>query len=152
MSDIIQKTRSYREKMWASEPNEIQAALTDNKGTEGSLFFSALYAVDDTKHLTHSLYTFRKALRQDNLDLKTVKQIMKSFLDYYIPWMAWLKLNETERFLKDISSDMMAIGSRDEFIGFIEELILYIGRLNQWLDARMPWFELVQTYDSTVKK
>jgi hypothetical protein len=77
---------------------------------------------------------------------------MKSFLDYYIPWMGWLKLNETERFLKDISSDMMAIGSRDEFIGFIEELILYIGRLNQWLDARMPWFELVQTYDASVKK
>jgi hypothetical protein len=47
---------------------------------------------------------------------------------------------------------MMAIGSRDEFIGFIEELILYIGRLNQWLDARMPWYELVQTYDASVKK
>ncbi len=152
MSNFIEKMRSYREKMWASEPKEIQTCLTQNPGTEGSLFFSAIYAVDDTKNLTHSLYTVRKAVRSENLDLHTVKRMMKYFLDYYIPWMGWLKMSETERFLRDISEDMLKIESREEFLGFLEELILYISRLNQWLDARMPWYELVQTFEASVKK
>jgi hypothetical protein len=144
--------RSYRKKMWADEPKEIEEALTGNPGTEGSLFFSAIYAVDDTKNLTHSLYTIRKAVRSENLDLHTVKRMMKYFLDDYIPWMGWLKLTETEEVLRGVSVDMSTIESREELIVFIEELILYVGRLNQWLDARMPWYELVQTYEASVKK
>jgi len=152
MNDIVRRMRSYRKKMWADEPKEIEEALTGNPGTEGSLFFSAIYAVDDTKNLTHSLYTIRKAVRSENLDLHTVKRMMKYFLDDYIPWMGWLKLTETEEVLRGVSVDMSTIESREELIVFIEELILYVGRLNQWLDARMPWYELVQTYEASVKK
>ena len=151
MNDVVQKMRSHREKMWAREPEDIEVALGGNPGTEGSLFFSAIYAVDDTKNMAHSLYTVRKAIRSEDLDLHTVKRMLKHFLDYYIPWMGWLKLTETETFLKGISEDMLAIETREIFVTFIEELILYVGRLNQWLDARMPWHELIQTYDHAVK-
>ena len=152
MSRIIDRARTHRERVWAGEPRDVQAALTGNRGTEGTLLFSALYAVDDTKNLYHFLYTFRQALRKNDLDLNTVKAILKSFLDYSIAWMGWLKMSETEGFLKEASADMMGIVSKEEFVGFIEELILYIGRLNHRLDARMPWSELRKTYDSVVQK
>ncbi len=42
--------------------------------------------------------------------------------------------------------------NEEEFIEFLAELTLYIGRLNYWLDQSMPWYEIVQAYESVMER
>lgn len=53
--------------------------------------------------------------------------------------------------VKEFSEKVIGIESIDEFVEFLEELIFYVGRLNYWLDQSMPWYEIVQAYDSSVR-
>ena len=146
-NSVVSAVRAKREEIWNKEPGEVLVSMTQNPGTNGSLFFSALYVSEDTRNLNHVFYTLRETIRKGNVELASMKSVLKGFLDYFVPWMKWLKLFETESLLRKVYAEMSEIDSLDEFLSLIEELTLYFAQLNSWADARMPWAQLVQTYE-----
>lgn len=54
----------------------------------------------------------------------------KNSLINYLPYLNWPKLHDSENFFKEVAEELMAIESTDEFIQLLEELTLYVGRLN----------------------
>ncbi len=149
-SSIVAAVRTRREALWTDEPREVAVAMTTNRGTDGNVFFSALYVSEDTRNLNHVLYTLRETIRKGNVELRTMKSVFRGMLDYFIPWMQWLKLDETKALLGEVYEALEGIHSLDEFLSLIEELTLYFAQMNSWADARMPWHPLLQTYEANL--
>ena len=151
-SSIVSAVRARREALWAKEPREVAVAMTTNKGTDGNVFFSALYVSEDTRNLNHVFYTLRETIRKGHVELRTMKSVLRGMLDYFVPWMRWLKLDETEALLAQVHEGLEGIQSLDEFLSLIEELTLYFAQLNSWADAKMPWYPLLQAYEANAPK
>ena len=112
------------------------------------LFFPCLYGDFEARGCHHALYTLRQTLRKEDVDFKTIKLMTKNSLINYLPYLNWPRLYDSESFFKEVAEELTAIDSRDEFIELLEELALYVGRLNFWMDQSMPWYELVQAYEA----
>jgi len=151
MSSLVKKVRTKREEIWVNEPKEVVNAFLTSKGTGESSFFPCLYADFEVRGCHHVLCTIRQTTINEEIDFETIKKMTKNFLITYLPYLNWPKLHDSEGFFKEISGEVMGIKSINEFVEFLEELIFYVGRLNYWLDQSMPWYEIVQAYDSSVR-
>jgi len=49
--------------------------------------------------------------------------------------------------LANVAAQIDTVTTREELLKLIGELVLYVGRLNYWLDGAMPWSQLVETYE-----
>lgn len=148
MSNLVEKVRNKREEIWTKEPQEVKDAYLTAEGSGDSSFFPCLYGDFEARACHHVLYTLRQTLRSGDTDFKTIKIMTKNSLINYLPYLNWPKLYDSENFFKEVADDLMAIESTDEFIQLLEELTLYVGRLNFWIDQSMPWYELVQAYEA----
>ncbi len=148
MSNLVEKVRKKREEIWVDEPQEVKDAFLTAKGSGDTSFFPCLYGDFEARACHHALYTLRQALRSGDVDFKTIKLMTKNSLINYLPYLNWPKLYDSENFFKEVAEELIAIESTDEFIQLLEELALYVGRLNYWIDQSMPWYELVQAYEA----
>ncbi len=97
-------------------------------------------------HLT--FMAFRAALLDPKSDLETMKLIVKNFMAAAAPvTFMWGGMPETGKFLENVAKAIGTINSREELQVLMEELIFYVGRLNYWLDAAIPWYPLVETFE-----
>jgi len=148
MPSIVEAVRKKREAIWVNEPKEVNASFLTAKGSGDSTFFPCLYGNFEARACHHALYTFRQTLRGGDADFPTIKLLTRNYLTNYLPYLNWPKLHDSEKFIKAVAEDLSAIESENEFIQLLEELILYVGRLNYWIDQNMPWHELVQSYEA----
>ena len=152
MSDIVEKVRAKRKEIWVNEPKEVRDAFLTAKGSGDSAFFPCLYGNFEARACHHTLYTLRQTLRDGRkVDLDTIKLLTKNALLNYLPYLNWPKLYASEDFFKATAGEIGAIASTEDFIELLEELALYVGRLNFWIDQSMPWFELVQAYEAATR-
>jgi hypothetical protein len=148
MANLVEKVRNKREEIWVNEPQEVKDAYLTAKGSGDSSFFPCLYGDFEARGCHHALYTLRQTLRSGDVDFKTIKLMTKNSLINYLPYLNWPKLYDSENFFKEVAEELVAIESTEEFIQLLEELTLYVGRLNFWIDQSMPWYELVQAYEA----
>jgi hypothetical protein len=152
MPSVVEKVRKKRQEIWVTEPQEVKDAFLSATGSGDSSFFPCLYGDFEARGCHHALYTIRQTMLNDEVDFKTIKIITNKQLISYLPYLSWPKLHDSEQFFKEIATELMGIRNEEEFIEFLEELTLYVGRLNYWLDQSMPWYEIVQAYDSVMEK
>ena len=148
MSNLVDKVRKKREEIWADEPKEVKDAFVTAKGSGDSSFFPCLYGDFEARACHHVLYTIRQTLRSGDVDFNTLKLMTKNSLINYLPYLNWPKLYDSENFFKEVAEEVTSVESTHEFIQLLEELTLYVGRLNFWMDQSMPWYELVQAYEA----
>ena len=151
MSDLVQKVRQKREDIWVDEPQEVRDAFLKSKGVGGSSFFPCLYGDFEIRGCHHVLYNLRHTMQNAEADFRTIKMLTQNFLMAFLLCLSWPKLHDSENFLRGISEELMTIESGEEFIEFLEELMFYIGRLNYWVDQSMPWYEIVQAYETATR-
>jgi hypothetical protein len=151
MANPVEKARTIRQNTWAKEPEDITRMLDTSKGytdTWDSSFFPTLFAWEETIASRNVLFVIRKTLLEGGIDLRTVKRLTHELLKMYIPFLRWANLPETEGLFQEISDHVMSIDSSKELVTLLEDLILYVGRLNYWIEPLMPWNELIKTFDS----
>ena len=148
MPGLVDMIRNKREEIWENEPQEVKAAFITAKGTGDSTFFPCLYGDFEARACHHALYTLRQTLRSGGVDFKTIKVMTQNSLTNYLPYLNWPGLHDSEKFIKHVAGELSVIDTESEFIQLLEELALYVGRLNYWIDQSMPWYELIQAYDT----
>ena len=151
MSDLIQRVRAIRENTWAREPEDIKNMLDKTKGytdTWDSCFFPTLFAWEETIASRNVFFVIRQSLRQEGLDFKTVRCLARNLVGLYIPFVKWANLPETQKVFEDVRDGIDGLESAAELIELMEELILYTGRLNYWIEPLMPWNDVVGIFDS----
>ncbi|MBW1699240.1 MAG: hypothetical protein JRH18_16475 [Deltaproteobacteria bacterium] len=148
MPGLVEKVRKRREKIWVNEPGEVGESFLKARGTGDSSFFPCLYGDFEARACHHALYTIRQTLRDGDVDFKTIRIVTKNSLNNYLPYLNWPRLYDSEKFIKEVAEQLETIESEDEFIRLLEELALYVGRLNYWIDQHMPWYELIRAYEA----
>ena len=152
MSDFIEKLKAVREAVWEKNPDQVEDLLDPSKGytdTWDSAFFPTLYGWLETVCSRNVLYVMRKTLIEKDLDLETVKQILEELLAMYVPFVTWANLPDTASLFQEASEAVSDLSSKEQVTEFLEELVLYTGRLNYRIEPLMPWPELIQTFDAT---
>ena len=148
MEKVTKRVLEKRQSIWEKEPGEIREALKKSRGTFGQSFFPALYATEGSRNMHLAFLTFRTALLNPECDFRTMKLIVENFMTSAVPvTFLWSGMPETGEFLQDVAKEIGPIETREELRMLFEELILYVGRLNYWLDAAMPWYPLLETYE-----
>jgi len=150
MSGLIETIRSIRLKTWDQKPEDINHMLDKNRGytdTWDSCFFPTLYAWEETIASRNVLFVIRQSLKDENLDFRSVSVLTQRLICMYIPFLKWANLTEAESVFSEVYSGMKEIKSIDELVGLLEELILYTGRLNYWIEPLMPWNEMIGTFN-----
>ena len=148
MSGLVEEVRKKREEIWVNEPQEVKASFLTAKGSGDSTFFPCLYGDFEARACHHALYTLRQTLRNGGVDFQTIMLMTQNSLRNYLPYLSWPGLHDSEKFIKDVAEELTTIDSENEFIQLLEELALYVGRLNFWIDQSMPWYELIQAYEA----
>ena len=148
MPNIVEEVRRKRETIWVNEPQEVQASFLTAKGSGDSTFFPCLYGDFEARACHHALYTLRQTLRAGGVDFPTIKLLTKNSLQNYLPYLRWPGLYDSEKFIESVAEALSATETEHEFIELLEELALYVGRMNYWIDQNMPWYELIQAFEA----
>ena len=147
-ASLMNQTRKMREAIWETEPAEVRKALKETMGTFEQSFFPAIYAVEGTRNVHMTLVSLRKTALSQTNDVETVKVMLKEYLlGVVTPNFVWGGVLDAANFLEDVAKNADEVSNREELIQLLEELALYVGRLNYWLDAAMPWKPLLTTYE-----
>jgi hypothetical protein len=148
--DFMERLRAARQAIWEEDSREIKEMLDRSQGyrdTWGSIFFPTLYGWHQTICAQSMLSTVRRTLIAEELDLETVKRTLKAQLVSTVTILKWGNLPDTAQLFQEASEAMMELTAQDELIEFLEELILYTGRLNYRIEPLMPWSEIIQAFD-----
>jgi len=155
MSDFMDELKAARTAVWEEESEQIKELVDPSKGytdTWDSSFFPTMYAWAETVASRNVLYVIRKALVSRDLDLETVKQMLEDILAMYVSFIEWANLPDTSELLQKASESVSDLNSKEEVIEMLEELVLYLSKLNYRIEPHMPWTELIHTYKTVTSK
>ena len=82
----------------------------------------------------------------------TVKQILQDILAMYVSFIEWANLPETSDLLQKASETVSDLNSKEEVIEMLEELVLYLSKLNYRIEPHMPWTEMIQAYTAATSR
>jgi hypothetical protein len=152
MGSLADRAKEMRNAIWEKEPKEVRKALVEAEGTFGTSFFPAMYAIEGSRNMHMTFVALRKVALDEASDVGTVKLAVKWYLKGTItPVLLWGGLPGVGEWLEQIATEIESVNTRGELVAIISELALYLGRLNYWLDAAAPWYDLLTAYDSAKK-
>ena len=155
MSDFMDELKAARIAVWEEEPEQIKELVDPSKGytdTWDSSFFPTMYAWLETVASRNVLYVTRKALISRDLDLETVKQLLEDILAMYVSFIQWANLPEASELLQKASETVSDLNSKEEVIEVLEELVLYLSKLNYRIEPHVPWIEMIEAYTAATSK
>jgi hypothetical protein len=99
-----------------------------------------LYAEADT----HAFHEFTasgiRMLSKTHETISAFKQFFVQYLnDFYTKMAGWYLFSETASVIETYIYRISKAYDREVIKGLLENLMLFIGRLNYWLDALIPW-------------
>ena len=146
ISNII----NIRKKIWKKVPEEVRRAKNRN-GLMQPLG-SIVYAESETRNLQQLLWVFKNLLKEKQITINNLKNSLKAFLEHFsVTIGGWCSLTDTSALLKDTSELISKLETSEDLDDIIDELMLYIGRVNMWLDLLIPWDDLNEQIKKNLK-
>jgi hypothetical protein len=132
----------YRE-IWNNKPQDIEA-LKKRMGAKNQNLTPLIYAESDTRALVKCLSYMREVSLTEDLDLNTLKTITSIFLiNDQSRALRYYRMEGYARFLEQRVETLKRSNSISEYIDVIGEILIYVGRINFWIDEQIPWPSLV---------
>jgi hypothetical protein len=139
-----------RQRVWLSEPEEIRNARK-LRGTYGNRYAHLEYVRGDLHGCADALSYLLESLKNERVDLVTLKIITDQCLEFYIRRMReWYKQSTVAGPLRSVQGVLSGVETKQEYKQLIEELLRYVGKLSWWFDLEIPWLQLSQLYDVIV--
>jgi len=141
----IKELKEIKESVWLKMPVEI-ANLLSNTGPlqpAGKI----IYAECDARILHEFLWDVRMMLYEKDTNYNCAKQFTMVLLKYFQKKFSGLYfLKSVANVIKLVMEGINECKESTEFLEFVDEFILYIGRISMWLDLLIPWHYLNQTF------
>ena len=139
MKKILQQIRSAREEIWHEEPLEVQR-LSGRKAARGQAASTVLYATTKLATLITFLNHVRGVAREGGVELATMKAMTVPYVRFHAGILGgFYQLAETARITRLAEGALGEAGSLDEFANLLEELSIYLNRIDYWIDLHIPW-------------
>jgi len=131
----------YKE-IWLNRPKDIEA-LKMRMGTKNQNLTTLIYAEGDTRAFVKYLSSLRELCISEEIDLNTIKKITEIFLrSDQSRAIRYYRMEGFAQFLKEAMEVLQKVSSIQDYKSLIEEVLIYVGRVNFWIDEQIPWSEL----------
>ena len=94
------------------------------------------------------LWLLRGLVKEDKCDVNSAKNTITCFLEYKLKkWSAWYKIEEIKVLFKEVILAMEKSTNKEEILSLLTPLHMFIGKVNFWLDASIPWLSLSTVFE-----
>ena len=146
VSTAVQVLNRATSLIWTEMPAEV-AGLLSRRGTKGYEWPVVICAEENTRAFADDVSVLRKAGQDASLDLTTVKTVARLFIEAQLGVLLnWYGLKESVQLIEGTLSTLDIIESREEYMAYIHELCVYVGRLHWWVDTLIPWDDMSALY------
>ena len=106
-----------------------------------------IYAEGETRTLHELLFACYDAGVRNEVSLSCVKKFTRILLQFYGGKLKkWYGLVDIATLLEKIESNLDNVEQMEDFLNLIKELLLFVGRINMWLDLLIPWEDLNKVF------
>ena len=137
----IRAVRINRERAWTKPPSEIRGLLK-RKGTlqpAGHI----LCVESETRILHDILWTLYQAVLKNSDALTWTKPATVELLTHFSKRMwGWYQLEEASKYIASARDLAGNANTAAEYLAVMEEVMLYVGRVNMWVDLLIPWYDV----------
>ena len=138
-------SEKYKE-IWLNKPNYLEL-LKKRMGARNQNLTTLMYAESDTRALVKSLFHLRELCLSEEIDLDTLKKVTTIFLvNDQSRALRYYRMEELAHYLSEVIEDLNHVDSIRAYKSLIEGVLLYMGRLNFWIDEEIPWFSLTSVF------
>jgi hypothetical protein len=135
--------------LFARPPEEIRALIHRQGALQpaGGL----LYGEADTRNFHEVLFVIHQTVTAEAEGPARLQRLITALLAYYAGrFRGWYGLEEAARRI-EASAAALDYGDKAAFLVGLEDLMAVAGRINFWIDAQMPWFEINETLKRVVR-
>jgi hypothetical protein len=130
----------YELEVWQTVPSEIL-----HLGKKAGIMRPAgpvIYAEMDSHVFHEYLSAMNEQISTGVTDFSTFKEHLINFLDnFYKKMNGWYQLKQTAEVIESYHQRLKETNKMEHIKMLIENLILFVGRINLWIDALIPWNE-----------
>jgi hypothetical protein len=147
MEETLEKIRAARQSIWTNEPAEVKR-LPGIKGAWNQGASTILFATTKLATLITFLNHMRGIARQDGVDLETMKTVTTPYLEFHAAVFGnHYQFAEAAQVIRWAKEGLPNLKTLAEYATLIEELAIYLNRLDYWVDLRIPWAKFGQVFE-----
>ena len=139
MPEALEKIRTARRAIWTEEPPEVKK-LPDIKGAWNQGASTVLFAATKLATLITFLNHMRGLARQGGVDLDTMKAVTAPYMEFHAAVFGnhyqLAGAAQVTRWAKEALPDIETLA---DYATLLEELAIYLNRLDYWVDLKIPW-------------
>ena len=148
MQGAREKIRAAREAIWLDEPADINRLEVRRKGPRNQGASPLLYADMKLWELVVFLNHLRGFAREGKVDLETMKVITEGVLESFAKQYGnWFEITDTAEVVRQAKGALQAVKTLEEYAALVEELALYVGRVEYWVDLLIPWAKFGEVFE-----
>jgi hypothetical protein len=133
------------------EPADINR-LFQQRGTRGQRATSTFYAMMKLAQLTVILGHLRGLALQGGLDLPTLKAIAAEQMAFYgKTYRGFYQMTDTAAIVQTGLAALPSVETVADFAALAGAVSNYVGRIEYWVDARVPWPQLGAAFEAAVE-
>ncbi len=146
IDQAIKSIRKERERIWLHRSEDI-GTMKKRIGSMKQNFTTVMYADTDTQSMVKYLYNLRETSKIKGAHLGTLKQAAILFLEFdRRRATVYYRLNITAKLLDKFIEALKQVKSAKTYQTLIGEFLLYIGKINYWIDLEIPWNRLAKAF------
>jgi hypothetical protein len=147
LKDALEKIRAAREAIWWDEPAEVKR-LPSIKGARRQGASTLLFAATKLATLITFLNHMRAVARQGGVDLATMKAVAQPYLEFHAGvYGNFYQFANTAQVVRDASEALEEAETLPDYAAVIEELAIYLNRIDYWVDLKIPWAKFGQVFE-----
>jgi hypothetical protein len=148
MQGAREKIRAARKAIWLDEPADIDRLKARRKGPRNQGASPLLYADMKLGELVVFLNHLRGFAREGKVDLETMKVITEGVLESFAKQYGnWFELTDTAEVVRQAKGALPEMKTLEEYAELVEELALYVGRVEHWIDLLIPWARFGEVFE-----
>ncbi len=152
MSEAIEKIRAARQAIWHTEPAEVNR-LPGIKGAWDQGASTVLFAATKLATLITFLNHMRDQARQGNVELETMKTITVPYLEFHAAVFGnHYQLADAVRVTRWAAEALPAAPTLADYAAVLEELAIYLNRLDYWVDLKIPWASFGRLFEQELEQ
>lgn len=147
MQEALEKIKKARQAIWTEEPAEVKR-LPGIKGAWNQGATTVLFAATKLATLITFLNHMRGVARQGNVDLGTMKRATLPYLEFHAGvYGNHYQLADTAQVVRLAAETLPGIERLEDYTALIEELSIYLNRVDYWVDTKIPWAKFGQVFE-----
>ncbi len=147
----VEQIAAARAAITLDEPADI-GRLFQQRGTRGQRATSTFYAMMKLAQLAVILGHLRELALKSGLDLATLKAVAAEQMAFYgRTYGGFYHMTDTAAIVQTGLEALPAVESVAEFAALVGAVSNYVGRIEYWIDARVPWPQLGAAFEAAVQ-